>query len=75
MGIPGEVDNPKITKILIKLTEKILNAGKFPGTIITDESKVEEFIQMGMRYILFSVDCAVIKSRYLSITKKFKTLF
>ena len=43
MGIPGEVDHPKITEILKNLTKKILNAGKYPGTIATNELKMEEF--------------------------------
>lgn len=64
MGIPGEVENSKVLKYLEQLTKKILDSGKFPGTIATSVETKKMFIEMGLKYLLYLVDCEVLKSGY-----------
>lgn len=64
LGIPGKVDDPEVQSLMRALTTKILKANKFPGTITTDISKIESYVSLGLKYIVHSVDCAVLKEAY-----------
>ena len=46
------------------LVKKIKNKGKFPGTIAVDKNKIQYFYEIGIKYLLYSVDCDVIRSSY-----------
>ena len=72
LGIPGQVDNPEVINLLKKIVEKTNKAGKYPGTIVNDESKLKEFISYGVKYITYSVDCNIISKSYKQIYEKFK---
>jgi 4-hydroxy-2-oxoheptanedioate aldolase len=67
LDIPGEVDHPKVLSYLEDLSEKISNAGKYPGTIAVSAEKMNSFIGMGLKYILYLVDCEILKSGYQSV--------
>lgn len=71
LGIPGEVNHPHVLSILSMLTEKIIDAGKYPGTIVTNTDKLTQFISIGVKYITYSVDCEILSSNY----SKIKTVF
>ena len=70
LGIPGEVDNPRVIKYLKELTEKILVSGKFPGTIATTKDKVYSFQDIGLKYILYLVDCEILRKGYSNLFRK-----
>tara|TARA_B100000780_G_C21109363_1_gene448212 strand:- start:749 stop:1504 length:756 start_codon:yes stop_codon:yes gene_type:complete len=67
LGIPGEVDNPRVTNYLKELTEKILQSGKYPGTIATSKDKVLAFQDIGLKYILYLVDCEILRAGYSNL--------
>ena len=69
LGIPGEVDNPKVENYLKELTKKILKSGKYPGTIATSKEKIKSFKDIGLQYILYLVDCEIIRSGYSNLHK------
>jgi len=69
LGIPGEVDNPKVENHLKELTSKILKSGKYPGTIATSKEKIKFFKEIGLMYILYLVDCEIIRSGYSNAIK------
>lgn len=71
MGIPGQVDNPELLDKLKFLAEKVIMAGKFPGTITTSNESIHDFIEIGLRYIVHQVDCHVILDSF----KQIKTCF
>jgi len=70
LGIPGEVDNPRVIKYLKELTEKILRSGKYPGTIATSKDKVLAFQDIGLKYILYLVDCEILRAGYSNLFRK-----
>lgn len=74
IGIPGDVKNPKVTEILRKLTQNIIDAGKYPGTIANSVEQLRDFINIGMKYITYSVDCEVISSGYKKMNADFRRL-
>ena len=73
MGMPGKVKDVKVLKNLEHLTSKINKSNKFTGTIATSEEDLERFIGMGIKYILYLVDCELLRDSYSKVVKKFKT--
>jgi 4-hydroxy-2-oxoheptanedioate aldolase len=74
LGIPGDVNNPKVMDILQKTVKKISHANKYPGTIVNNPGQLKMFIDYGMRYITYSVDCDVINASYKQIRENFRGL-
>ena len=64
LGIPGQINDSKVTDLLIDLVKKINNKGKFAGTIAVDKNKIQYFFEIGIKYLLYSVDCEVLRSSY-----------
>ena len=56
---------------LKELTIKINNAGKYSGTIATSLENMEFYIKMNMKYIVYLVDCDVIRNSYKKIKENF----
>ena len=74
LGILGQVDSPRIFAFMDELVSKILNARKYPGTIVTNEQQLEKFIKLGMKYITYSVDCEMLLRTYKKIHYEFRKL-
>ena len=74
LGIPGEVDDPKVLSLLEDVTKKILDAGKYPGTIATSKEKLNSYVSMGLKYLVYLVDCEMIRSKYQNIVNEFKII-
>ena len=72
LGIPGDVGNPRVIKYLEELTDKINSAGKYPGTIATSVDKMNNFIDIGVKYILYLVDCEMIRASYQEVISQKK---
>lgn len=74
LGIPGQVDHPTLISHLEKLTKAINDAGKVAGTIAIKKSDIDTFVSMGMRYIVYMVDCEMFKSAYGDIVSHFRSI-
>ncbi len=74
LGIPGKVKDKKVINLLKNLTNKINKAGKYPGTIATCEKDLIKYKKMGLKYILYLVDCEMLRNSYSSIVTKFKSI-
>ena len=72
LGIPGQVKDKRVTKLLKSLTSKINKAGKYPGTIATSESDLSKYKKIGLKYILYLVDCEMLRNSYAQVVNKFK---
>lgn len=72
LGIPGDVDNPKVVNYLKELTEKINDAGKYTGTITTSKEKVTEFVSIGIKYVVHLVDCEMLRNSYSDVVNHFQ---
>ncbi len=71
LGIPGEIEDIRVTNYLKDLVFKINKAGKYAGTITTSEESISNFISMGMKYIVHLVDCEMLKKSYIDIKTYF----
>lgn len=74
MGIPGDVTNPKLLEIVEQLTQKINKSGKYPGTIVNNIGQLRHYLEMGVRYITYSVDCDILRGSYGKILNEFNEL-
>ena len=74
LGIPGEVNNPKVVNILKGLAKEINRAKKYSGTIVTNSAQMEEYINLGIRYITCSVDCEIIHRGYEQVVQTFSKI-
>ena len=72
VGTPGDIKSPEVYKLLKKLTKKIRSKGKHVGTIAIDELTIKEYLDLGINYILYWVDSAVLNESYSKIVEKFK---
>ena len=64
LGIPGEVNAPIVLKNLEEIVLKTNKAGKSVGTIATSHESLKDFKDMGATYLVYMVDCDVIRSSY-----------
>lgn len=64
VGLAGEVGHPKVLGLLETVVKSIDRAGKAAGTIATDVEQVRRYVDMGVRYITYSVDCEVLARGY-----------
>jgi len=71
LGIPGETTDSKIQETLKDLTKKINKSGKVTGTIATDLKQIDMYLDMGMSYIVYLVDCYVLNKGYIEAVNHF----
>lgn len=71
LGIPGDTSNPIVIKKLKEIINKVTNAGKYPGTIATSLDQIKYFLDLGVKYLTYSVDCDILKSGYQSAVNIF----
>jgi 4-hydroxy-2-oxoheptanedioate aldolase len=72
LGIPGDTSNPKVISYLDNLTQKINKAGKYPGTITTSPESIDQFLDMGLKYIVHLADCEMLYASYRDVNKVFR---
>ena len=60
LGIPGQVDHPKINKYLRIYTDKIREKGISVGSIAQSKQDVEEYQRIGINFIAYKADCGIL---------------
>lgn len=74
LGIPGDINNPKVLQLLERSVEKISRAGKYPGTIVVGTDQLKKFLAYGIKYITYAVDCEILSHGYKKVSSEFKAL-
>lgn len=69
LGKPGQIDDPEVYNFMKMLIDKINKAGKYPGTIAVNPEKAKEFLGLGIKYLLYSVDSEVLRRAYSNIVE------
>tara|TARA_B100001758_G_C18415604_1_gene619318 strand:- start:2668 stop:3441 length:774 start_codon:yes stop_codon:yes gene_type:complete len=75
LGIPGQTNDPRVMEYLKSLTQKISSTGKWAGTIATTHESIPKFIEMGLKYIVYMVDCEMLKRSYSEVVDIFNNSF
>jgi len=74
MGAPGEVDSPRVMDGLRACVTAILAAGKVPGTIANSPAQLRAMVELGVRYVTYSVDCEMLGRAYRDVVTDFAAI-
>ncbi|MCI5741702.1 MAG: aldolase/citrate lyase family protein [Lachnospiraceae bacterium] len=72
LGIAGQVNHPKVLDILKECVEKIHKQGKIPGCMFSSLEEVRLFKEIGMQFMVYSVDSAVIYDGYKKVLEDWR---
>ncbi|MFZ5811003.1 MAG: HpcH/HpaI aldolase family protein [Thermodesulfobacteriota bacterium] len=72
LGVPGQVDHPDVQRLMVRLSKKINAAGKVAGTIASRKEDIRKSLDGGIRYLLYLVDCEVLRQAYSEACTLFK---
>jgi 4-hydroxy-2-oxoheptanedioate aldolase len=67
LGCPGDISNEKVVSAIKKATLAINSHGKMAGCMVHDLAGAREMMAMGIRFIVNSVDTAVLSGPYRSL--------
>ncbi|MFA6129521.1 MAG: aldolase/citrate lyase family protein [Candidatus Omnitrophota bacterium] len=71
LGLAGDVGHPKVLKELEKATTKIIKAKKSAGCMIHSFSDLAKFKKLGIQFITYKVDSAIIYEAVAGIKREF----
>lgn len=69
LKIPGEVNNPKIYKLLKECVDKIRKKGKVAGGLFHSAEELKLFKKIGIQFLCYKVDTSILFDSYNSIIK------
>jgi 4-hydroxy-2-oxoheptanedioate aldolase len=72
LGIPGEVDHPRVVAEIEKIRVQAKNAGKIIGIFVEDVEMAKKYISNGIQYISYSVDVGLILNQFRSVVSQIK---
>ncbi len=67
LGIPGELDHPRLRVLFADLVKKITDAGVVAGSISNDLEQLQFLLGSGVRYITHSADCELLSSSFRQV--------
>ena len=74
LGIPGQVNHPKLTGEIEKVVDKCNKSNKYVGIYADDVATAEHYKDIGVKYIAISVDLNIFGQACLSLVEKLKAL-
>jgi len=72
MGVPGEVDHPRVIEKVEEVVNRARNAGLAVGTYVDDVLSASRWMGLGVQYIAYSVDVGIIYNASKAIVEDFK---
>jgi len=69
MGIPGEVDSPKLLRKMEEVVEKSIEKNKIVGTFVETPESAKRWIKAGVHYIAYSVDVGLLYDKFSYVKK------
>jgi 4-hydroxy-2-oxoheptanedioate aldolase len=72
LGIPGQVEDPRVEDAIRECVRKIKAAGKCAGSFAKDATIAKRLIDMGVQYMSVSVDAAIYKDACSEIVRQLK---
>ncbi len=74
MGIPGQVNDPRLVEEIGKLVEKCRAKGKHAGIFVDDVATAKRYKDIGVKYIAVSVDVNVFSRTVAGLAKELNDL-
>jgi len=72
LGIPGQVDNLKVMKILEASVKKIRSKKKAAGALFHSTQELRRFKSMGIQFLCYRVDSDILFRAFYDAVQKFK---
>lgn len=72
LGIPDEVDSPKVIAAVKDCVRRIRSRGIAAGVLAQNEKDVKRWLDMGVQFIPYTVDCAIFHQACSDIIGMFK---
>jgi 4-hydroxy-2-oxoheptanedioate aldolase len=72
LGIPGEVNHPRVVELMEQVIEKAKARNKVVGTFVDNIETGLKWIDLGVQYLSYSVDVGIIMEVSKNITKQLK---
>lgn len=72
MGLGGDVNHPDVIKKLEDAVKKIIKAGKTAGCMINDAAGLKRLKELGIKFICYKVDTAIIADPVSDIVRELK---
>lgn len=60
MGIPGDLDNPRLVEVLKRCVSIVESAGKAAGTVARDVKSLEVYAGLGFRFLAYRNDTSML---------------
>lgn len=60
LGIPGQVANPEVLKIMDETVHKVISSGKSTGCMVHSVKEAKRVISQGFSFIVYKVDCEIL---------------
>lgn len=70
LGIPGDVRNEKVIKIIEDCTKKIIAQGKISAGLFNSEADLNFFKSIGLKFACYGVDTSVLYQSFHSMIQK-----
>lgn len=70
LGLPGEVEHPKVLHCLEKTAQKIREAGRIAGSFASTPRRAKIFKEMGIQYLSCQADGSLIRDAYDSVREE-----
>ena len=71
LGFSGDVNHPEVLKELEKAVKKIIKAKKCAGCMVHSASDLRKFKDMGVQFMTYKVDSAIIYDAISQIRGEF----
>jgi 4-hydroxy-2-oxoheptanedioate aldolase len=72
LGVPGEIQHPKVLEKVSEIAEKVQKKGLVLGTFCDDPKKIGPLLKQGFHYISYSVDLNIFQESLLSLMTSVK---
>lgn len=72
LGIPGQVEHPRVISTMESVVEKAKSKGKIVGAYVDDVESGRKWMDLGVQYISYKVDTAIIYEHFKDIAGQFK---
>jgi 4-hydroxy-2-oxoheptanedioate aldolase len=69
LGIPGEVDNPRVVEAMRTIVERCMRHGVTVGTFVDDIESGRRWRDEGVRYICYSVDVGLFTEKCRDVVR------
>jgi len=74
MGIPGEMDNPRLQDAFSRVIEACQKNGVAPGIHLQSYEAVERWVGEGMRFITFQYDMSLLRDRSIEALERLRRI-